>query len=156
MPASPLVQCRPYFKLRQFTRRFRLATEAPAPWSVPALCAAYDWPKGLAGGGVIAIVELGGGWVQSDMTQYFGSISQPAPQITDVSVDGTKNSPNQSVGSQSDPDYEVALDIQVAGAAYYAATGSRHDPHVLVAGHGIGGAEGGAGRMRCVHHLMGR
>jgi kumamolisin len=53
----------------------------------------------------------------------FQSISQPSPQITDVSVDGTQNSPNQSVGSADDPDYEVALDIQVAGAAYFAATG---------------------------------
>jgi kumamolisin len=96
---------------------------APAPWSVPSLCAAYNWPTGLAGGGVIAIVELGGGWVQSDMDQYFKSINQPVPQITDVSVDGTQNSPNQSTGSSSDPDYEVALDIQVAAAAYYAATG---------------------------------
>jgi len=41
---------------------------------------------------VIGIVELGGGWVQSDMAAYFKSINQPVPQITDVSVDGTKNS----------------------------------------------------------------
>ena len=96
---------------------------ATAPWSVPALCTAYNWPTNLAGGGVIAIVELGGGWVQSDMTEFFQSVGQPVPQITDVSVDGTKNNPNQSVGSQDDPDYEVALDIEVAGASYYAATG---------------------------------
>jgi kumamolisin len=107
----------PYFRL---LKPGQLAT---APWSVPALCTAYNWPSNLAGGGVIAIVELGGGWVQSDMTQFFESIGQPTPAVTDVSVDGTKNSPNQSVGSSDDPDYEIALDIQVAGAAYYAATG---------------------------------
>src|SRR6202012_1450371 len=72
--------------------------------------------------GVIAIVELGGGWVMSDMTAFFKSINQPVPSITDVSVDGTENTPNQS-GSAGDADYEVALDIQVSGAAYYAATG---------------------------------
>src|SRR5262249_29683091 len=33
------------------------------PWNLPDLCKAYNWPTGLAGGGVIAIVELGGGWV---------------------------------------------------------------------------------------------
>jgi kumamolisin len=77
----------------------------------------------LAGGGVIAIVELGGGWVQSDVDSFFRSVNQPSPQITDVSVDGTYNSPNQSIGSRDDPDFEVALDIQVSGAAYYAATG---------------------------------
>jgi kumamolisin len=111
---------RPYFILWEPT------PEAPvpaAPWSVPDLCTAYNWPAGLAGGGVIAIVELGGGWVQSDIDAYFSGIGQPSPQITDVSVDGTTNSPNQNVGSADDPDYEVALDIQVSGAAYFAATG---------------------------------
>ena len=114
----------PYFKLRKTTPS-GVAAAAPAaePWTVPALCAAYNWPTGLAGGGVIAIVELGGGWVQSDMDAFFQSIGQPSPEITDVSVDGTQNSPNQSVGSADDPDYEVALDIQVSGAAYYVATG---------------------------------
>jgi kumamolisin len=70
---------------------------------------------------VIAIVELGGGWVQADMDQFFGSVNQPSPQITDVSVDGTQNSP-PDLGPQS-ADGEVALDIQVAAAAYYVATG---------------------------------
>lgn len=129
MPPSPTrfisVKCRPYFKLRSQVRRIVPAADAAAavPWSVPNLCAAYNWPTQLAGGGVIAIVELGGGWVQSDVDAFFRSIDQPSPQITDVSVDGTQNNPNQSVGSGSDPDYEVALDIEVAGAAYYAATG---------------------------------
>jgi kumamolisin len=99
------------------------AASSAGPWTVPNLCSAYNWPAKLTGGGVIAIVELGGGWVQSDMDSFFQSIGQPSPQITDVSVDGTENSPNQSVGSADDPDYEVALDIQVSGAAYYAATG---------------------------------
>lgn len=112
---------KPYFKLLKVLKPEARATATP--WTVSALCTAYNWPTNLAGGGVIAIVELGGGWVQSDMTEYFQSIGQPVPQITDVSVDGTQNNPNQSVGSQDDPDYEVALDIQVSGAAYYAATG---------------------------------
>ena len=123
MPNPALVPCHPYFKLRRLTPHIQIGPLAPAPWNVPNLCAAYKWPSGLAGGGVIAIVELGGGWVMSDMDQYFKSINQPVPSITDVSVDGTKNSPNQNPGSASDPDYEVALDIQVSAAAYYAATG---------------------------------
>jgi kumamolisin len=116
----------PYFKLRKpAPKGVEAAAAAPTagPWAVPNLCTAYNWPSGLAGGGVIAIVELGGGWVQSDIDAFFQSIGQPSPQITDVSVDGTQNSPNQSVGSPDDPDYVVALDIQVAGAAYYVATG---------------------------------
>jgi kumamolisin len=116
--ATSRVKCRPYFKL------LPPGALAAAPWSIPDLCKAYSWPANLAGGGVIAIVELGGGWVQSDITAFFQSIGQPTPQITDVSVDATKNSPNQSVGSSDDPDYEVALDIEIAAAAYYAATGA--------------------------------
>jgi subtilase family serine protease len=70
---------------------------------------------------VIAIVELGGGWVQSDMDEFFKGIGEGAlPQITDVSVDGTQNTPNPDPNG---PDGEVALDIEVAGAAYYVATG---------------------------------
>ncbi len=90
---------------------------------MPDLCAAYNWPTGLAGGGVIAIVELGGGWVQSDIDAFFQSVGQPSPQITDVSVDGTTEHPQPEVGSSNDADIEVALDIEVAGAAYFAATG---------------------------------
>jgi hypothetical protein len=126
MSKSPTYKCHPYFKLRKRTRKASAGQGAAAPtgepWSVPDLCTAYNWPSGLAGGGVIAIVELGGGWVQSDMNSFFQSIDQPTPSITDVSVDGTQNTPGQS-GSAGDADYEVALDIEVAGASYYAATG---------------------------------
>src|SRR5215469_13773213 len=108
MPLSPVVPCKPYFKLRSQVHSLRsLIAFAAVPemsWSVPSLCAAYNWPKGQPGGGVIAIVELGGGWVQSDMNAYFQSIGQPVPSITDVSVDGTQNTPNQNGG---DADIEV-------------------------------------------------
>lgn len=117
MRKSPAYGCKPYVKLPKDP-----AAAAATSWNVPNLCAAYNWPSGLAGGGVIAIVELGGGWVMSDMTTFFQSVGQPVPSITDVSVDGTENTPNQS-GSAGQADYEVALDIQVSGAAYYAATG---------------------------------
>src|SRR4051794_2714542 len=115
MASSPtlVVKCKPYFRLRSKTPRFQPKSivsadlaAPPAPWNVPSLCAAYIWPTALPGNGVIAIVELGGGWVQSDMDAFFGSLNQPTPQITDVSVDGTQNSPNQSVGSSNDADYE--------------------------------------------------
>jgi subtilase family serine protease len=129
--ARPKVK--PYFKLRKAPPAGAPARGAAAPrravgggpWNVPDLCAAYNWPTGLAGGGVIAIVELNGGWVQSDMDQFFSGIGQPAPQITDISVDGTTNNPNQHLDDPDhDPDGEVALDIQVAAAAYFVATGT--------------------------------
>jgi kumamolisin len=128
MARPPKYYCKPYFKLRRSKLRphgvHPAAVSNAQPWNVPALCAAYNWPTNMPGGGVIAIVELGGGWVASDMSSFFSSINQPVPSITDVSVDGTVNTPNQS-GQAGDDDFEVALDIQVAGAAYYAATGTK-------------------------------
>ena len=110
---------KPYFHMGQSESTTRESTDG-GPWNVPDLCAAYNWPTNLAGGGVIAIVELGGGWVQSDLDQFFRGIGQPQPKVTDVSVDGTKNTPDPGPDSA---DGEVALDLEVAGAAYYVATG---------------------------------
>jgi kumamolisin len=126
MSPKSIIPCKPYFKRRRLfsaAARASRAAGAGGPWDVPGLCAAYNWPSKLAGGGVIAIVELDGGWVVPDITAFFQSINQPSPSITDVSVDGTSNNPNQSLGAADDPDYEVALDIEVTGASYYAATG---------------------------------
>ncbi|MGH9604400.1 MAG: S53 family peptidase [Terracidiphilus sp.] len=115
---------KPDFKLRKKkSPDIELAAAADTTWNVPNLCTAYNWPTKLSGGGAIAIVELGGGWVQSDIDSFFQSIGQPSPQLTDVSVDGTQNTPGQGGGSENDADYEVALDIEVAGASYFAATG---------------------------------
>lgn len=116
MTSFPRFGCKPYFK------RIKRPAAVPVSWTVPSLCTAYNWPTDMPGGGVIAIVELGGGWVQADIDAYFQSLGQPAPSITDVSVDGTQNTPGQS-GSAGEADWEVALDIEVAGAAYYVATG---------------------------------
>jgi kumamolisin len=88
-------------------------------WTIPALCAAYQWPVGASGKKLIAIIELGGGYHEDDVTQAFTAMGLPAPSITDVSVDGTTNN---NPGT-SNADGEVALDIQVAGAAYAVATG---------------------------------
>jgi kumamolisin len=94
-----------------------------APWSIPEVCASYGVPAGTAAGrGVIAIVELGGGWNQTDVDAAFAKMGLPAPSIVDVSVDGTMNAPG-APGAPGEADAEVALDIQVAGGAYAMATG---------------------------------
>jgi kumamolisin len=114
----------PHFKLRRHDQPMDAAAPPSKTYTVPELCAAYHWPRNLAGGGVLAIVELNGGWVQSDMDAFFKSIGQPKPSIKDISVDGTKNTPNQHIGDpHGDPDFEVTLDIQVAAASYYVAAG---------------------------------
>lgn len=102
-------------------RSYAKAIDTPLeePWRIPDLCAAYGWPVGLTGSGTIGIVELGGGWSQDDVTLAFAMMNLPAPIITDISADGrTVNTPG------GDADGEVALDIQVAGAAYAMATGA--------------------------------
>jgi kumamolisin len=75
----------------------------------------YDFPAGTTGAGqTIAVIELGGGFSTSDLDAYFGGLGIPVPSITAVGVDGASNAPG------SDPtgaDVEVALDIEVIGAA---------------------------------------
>lgn len=86
-------------------------------WTIPDLLKTYCWPTNAQGGAIIGIIELGGGWNQSDLDMAFSRMGLPLPIIVNVSVDGTQNTPG------SDADAEVALDIQVAAAAYSVATG---------------------------------
>jgi kumamolisin len=76
----------------------------------------YNFPSGLDGTGqTIAIVELGGGFLQSDLVTFFQGLGIKMPSVTAVSVSGGKNA--VSSGSQATTaEMEVALDIQVAGA----------------------------------------
>jgi carboxypeptidase C (cathepsin A) len=115
----------PYFLLREHREAsLRPAAAATAPWTIEDLCAAYDWPKNCRGGGVIAIIEFGGGWVQADMDAFFQAPNLLSPNIIDVSVGTAVNNPNQDLKDpNSDPDVEVTLDIQIAAAAYSIATG---------------------------------
>jgi hypothetical protein len=99
-----------------------------AGWTVPEICDAYTWPKGLegkglAGGGTIAIIHLGGGWDPADIDPFFEEqgLSGKQPNVSDHSVDGvTQNGPS---AAPTDADLEVALDIQIAAASYAVATG---------------------------------
>ncbi len=121
--AARALRARVFTRALPFANRITPYIQQPAdvatarPWSIADLCAAYDWPKNCPGGGVIAILEFGGGWVQSDISAFFTNANLPAPNITDVVLSGTGNSPN------GDADGEVALDIQIAAAAYTLATG---------------------------------
>jgi kumamolisin len=86
-----------------------------APTAVPLtalqVASLYDFPAGTDGTGqTIAIIELGGGYTQSDLDMYFSGLGLATPSVTAVSVDGGSNSPGQPA------DGEVELDIQVAGA----------------------------------------
>jgi kumamolisin len=87
------------------------AAPTPVPLTAVQVASLYDFPAGTDGTGqTIAIIELGGGYTQSDLDMYFSGLGLATPSVTAVSVDGASNSPGQPA------DGEVELDIQVAGA----------------------------------------
>jgi len=106
----------------QFRAHFRPRAAAAQGTSYPPNQVAdiYQFPAGTTGAGqTIAVIELGGGFSTSDLDTYFGGLSIAVPAISAVSVDGASNAPG------SDPtgaDVEVALDIDVIGAAAPGAT----------------------------------
>lgn len=73
---------------------------------------AYGFPAGDGVGQTIGIVELGGGYQESDLRQYFAGLDLPEPRVIAVGVGGGSNNPTVDRGA----DGEVELDIQVAGA----------------------------------------
>lgn len=95
------------------------ASAASTSFSVPALCAAYNFPTGVSANGVIGILEFGGGYLQSDLDQFSALYGMPKITVNNVSIDGTTNSPGVDFGA----DGEVTLDIQIAAATYFYATG---------------------------------
>ena len=110
VPMKDRSALRPYIK-------YHAAPEAP--WKVLDLCAAYAWPQNLAGGGVIGIIELGGSYDPADVTMFCQQNGVPEPVIENVLVGLSARPPSDPQGA----DGEVALDIQVAAASYYAAAG---------------------------------
>ena len=100
----------------QATPRFKRHKKqaASASYTPLQVGSAYQFPAGYDGAGQgIALIELGGGYTDSNNQQYFQSIGVTPPQITAVPVDGGSNAPT---GSADGPDGEVQLDVQVAGA----------------------------------------
>ncbi|RKR72998.1 S53 family peptidase [Frondihabitans australicus] len=100
----------------QARAQFRVArAEAQSVSYTPVeLGEAYRFPAGTDGTGqTIAIVELGGGYEQSDLDTYFTQLGVGSPAVSAVGVDGAKNVPGQD---PSGADGEVLLDIEVVGA----------------------------------------
>ncbi|HSE98935.1 MAG TPA: hypothetical protein VLD57_11775, partial [Blastocatellia bacterium] len=54
----------------------------------------YNFPEGFNGKGqCVAIIELGGGFHESDIEEYFYKYGPRRPNITVVEIDGQKNNP---------------------------------------------------------------
>lgn len=84
----------------------------PNGYTPPQIAQLYDFPAGIDGTGeCVALIELGGGYKDQDLTTYFQQLGIAKPQVVSVSVDGGTNSPGDPNGA----DGEVALDIEVVG-----------------------------------------
>ncbi len=89
------------------------ASTSYTSYSSPQLAQLYDFPTNSSGSGqCVAIIELGGGYTDSDLQVYFQQVGIPLPNVTSVSVDGGQNTPQ---GTPDSADGEVALDIEVVG-----------------------------------------
>jgi kumamolisin len=94
--------------------RYVPAAAVNTSYTPPQLGTVYSFPEGTDGSGqTIAIIELGGGYVPSDLDAYFDGLGIPTPSVTAVGVDGGSNAPD---GNPNGADGEVMLDIEVAGA----------------------------------------
>jgi kumamolisin len=102
-------QAQPHFRVLES----RAGAAAPSSYTPPQVAEAYEFPANSSGAGqTIGIIELGGGYRQTDLTAYFKTLNLAAPAITAVSVNGGKNKPSNA----SSADGEVMLDIEVAGS----------------------------------------
>jgi len=92
------------------------ATPSPAPLWPMQVAQMYDFPTGVDGTGqTIAIIELDGGFRDTDLDTYFSQAGLRRPDVIAIPVDA--NTPGIS-----DADGEVMLDIEVSAAI---APGSR-------------------------------
>jgi kumamolisin len=107
---------RPEFRPHYRTRGAPGPAASPGVSYTPVQVAdIYGFPAGTTGAGqTVAVIELGGGFTQSDLDTYFSGLGiTPTPSVTAVSVDGASNNPGDTSGAS----VEVNLDIDVIGAA---------------------------------------
>jgi kumamolisin len=79
----------------------------------PQVADLYNFPNDATGDGqCIGLIELGGGYSESDLQAYFQMLQLPMPVIIPVPVSGVANNPGVNASS----DTEVMLDLEVAGS----------------------------------------
>jgi len=112
-------QAQPHYRFRGSKASVRLTGIVADPaamevsYNPPQVAQLYSFPTGVTGAGqTIGIIELGGGYEQADITNYFQSLGITPPSVTSVSVDGGANSPT----TPDSADGEVLLDIEVSGS----------------------------------------
>ena len=87
---------------------------AGTSYTPPQVAGIYQFPAGTDGTGqAIGIIELGGGYSDTDLDTYFSGLGLSVPSVTAQGVDGASNVPDQAPNGA---DGEVLLDIEVAGS----------------------------------------
>ena len=104
---------RPMFQVAKKNSKIVSHAQSSQSFYPNQLAKIYGFPARVSGKGeCIGIIELGGGFRQKDITNYFKSLKIAAPAVKAISIDGATNSPTTADGA----DGEVMLDIEVAGA----------------------------------------
>lgn len=90
----------------------------PTGFSPTQIARFYNFPTDVDGAGqTIGIIELGGGFRQQELKTYFQGIGVTPPHVEVASfAGGGHNQPGTDALDPENPDIEVMLDIQVAGA----------------------------------------
>jgi kumamolisin len=104
-------QARPHFRFRPPIRP--AVSSAATSYTPPDLARLYSFPAGDGSGECVGLIELGGGYSESDLSQYFSKLGVGSPDVVAVGVDKAKNAPT---GNPDGPDGEVTLDIEVVGS----------------------------------------
>jgi TIR domain/Subtilase family len=108
-----------FAKGEDFVPRAIARPPEPAPdsavgpsFEVTEVARLYGFPPDLDGTGqCVGVVELGGGYQETDLEAYLTGLGLPLPEITSVSVDGARNSPGD-LGASA----QVTLDLEVIAA----------------------------------------
>jgi kumamolisin len=92
--------------------RFHSRDAQSVSYTPRQLAQIYNFPQNTGKNQTIALIELGGGFNNSDLQNYWTQLGLNNVSTTAVSVDGAQNSPT---GDPDGPDGEVVLDVEVAG-----------------------------------------
>ena len=92
--------------------QFIPAASLPVAYTPVQVAQAYDFPTNTGKNQTIGLIELGGGFRNSDLQKFWKQLNIKDVAVSAVSVDGGQNSP---VGDPDSADGEVGLDIEVAG-----------------------------------------
>ena len=101
------------------------STGPRASFTVPEIASLYNFPPNLDGSGqTIGLIELGGGYNDSDLTAHFDLLNLPKPKVSWIGVDGVKNVPGKEPDA-SGIDYPGHVGDRNRGRGRYGSKASR-------------------------------